>query len=610
MKRMCKECGKEFETSSSRRLYCYDDHYRVCKGCGKLFLVPSDKLPSSLQTCSEACRRIAIANAEIYRTPRFDCVCIICGNHFLSTNKNAKVCESKHTQICQCCGKEFELTSAQALRGRLTCSERCRYTLSNQSFMKDIDSHIAKQQSTMLERYGVTSPLKVPEFLEKSKQTCITKYGQPNFTKTPQFIEKAKETNKRKYGVDWYTQTDECKSSVVNTCLTKYGVTNAGKCGAFIVDKMHCPEKLDELMRFKADPENYIRSKFSEKPTLSQLAESCGIRDSSMGEILVKAGLTNLVSYTFSKMEDEVFQFLSHYIDPEEIIRNTFKIITPYELDIYLPKYHLAIECDPTWTHNSTTCIYSESDSPKSKDYHLMKTNLCEALGIRLIHMFGYDWSWHKDTCKSMILNAIGLTNIRYYARKLCVRSVSGKEAFDFLQANHRQGGVHCKVRLGLYDKDELVSLMTFSKLRHTIGTGSDDTSECWELVRFCSKNFSTVVGGASKLLHSFICDYHPKEIRSFSDRAHTSGNLYPNLGFTELRRSDPGYVWVDIKTDKAYSRYNAQKRNIQQFLDDCSIDTSLTEVQIMSEHGFVQVFDSGTITWQLILDTRKEDIA
>ena len=37
---ICKECGKSFETSSSRRMYCYDDHYRKCEVCGKMFYVP------------------------------------------------------------------------------------------------------------------------------------------------------------------------------------------------------------------------------------------------------------------------------------------------------------------------------------------------------------------------------------------------------------------------------------------------------------------------------------------------------------------------------------------------------------------------------------------
>jgi hypothetical protein len=74
---------------------------------------------------------------------------------------------------------------------------------------------------------------------------------------------------------------------------------------------------------------------------------------------------------------------------------------------------------------------------------------------------------------------------------------------------------------------------------------------------------------------------------------------LYAILGFKEVRRSDANYVRVNITDDVAYHRMNAQKRNIRKFLQDPEIDLSLTEKQIMEAHGFAQVFDSGTITWE-----------
>lgn len=140
---------------------------------------------------------------------------------------------------------------------------------------------------------------------------------------------------------------------------------------------------------------------------------------------------------------------------------------------------------------------------------------------------------------------------------------------------------------------------MTFGKMRSSIGTGKEDLSDCWELIRFCSLLNTSVVGGASKLFKYFVHTYSPVRIRSFSDRAHTKGNLYLTLGFTEIRRSDPGYVWVDLATDKAYHRVNAQKQNLKRFLNDDTIDLTKTEREIMVDHGYVMVPDSGTITWE-----------
>ena len=143
------------------------------------------------------------------------------------------------------------------------------------------------------------------------------------------------------------------------------------------------------------------------------------------------------------------------------------------------------------------------------------------------------------------------------------------------------------------------VSLMTFSHMRNTIGSVTNQfNTDTWELSRFCNKLNTNVVGGASKLFKHFINNYHPSEVRSFSDRAHTRGKLYEQLGFTYDHTSDPGYMWVDLYTDYAYARNNAQKQNICKFLNDPDIDLSKTEVQIMVEHNYVQVFDSGIKLW------------
>ena len=55
----------------------------------------------------------------------------------------------------------------------------------------------------------------------------------------------------------------------------------------------------------------------------------------------------------------------------------------------------------------------------------------------------------------------------------------------------------------------------------------------------------------------------------------------------------------MNLTNDIPYHRINAQKQNIKKFLKDDNIDLSKSERQIMTEHNFVRVFDSGTITWE-----------
>ena len=403
-------------------------------------------------------------------------------------------------------------------------------------------------------------------------------------------------------------QNSDIKAKVAQTNIARYGKPFYAQTDTFRLDVLKHPEKLAYLNEFQADPISTIAKYFPDhKPTLRELEELVGTNHWSIHAALVKFNCTDAVAYVFSYMETEVCNTLRE-IDPSiQIITNTHKIIPPYEIDIYLPDYKIGIECNPTATHNSSInfLAYKSADSdrkPTAPNYHKMKTDMCEAVGIFLFHIFGYDWEYRRDVIISMLRNLLNKNTNKIFARNTYIKDVSAVAAMDFLNDNHRQGNAQASVRLGLFDKttDELVSLMTFGKMRGTIGTSDhEDTTEVWELVRFCNKRDTSVVGGASKLFNYFIQHNNPQKIRSFSDRAHTRGGLYHTLGFTELRRSDAGYVWVDIRTDIAYHRVNAQKRNLKKFLKDDTIDLSKTERQIMEEHGYVQVYDSGTITWE-----------
>ena len=127
-----------------------------------------------------------------------------------------------------------------------------------------------------------------------------------------------------------------------------------------------------------------------------------------------------------------------------------------------------------------------------------MKTDLCESSGIFLFHIFGYEWTNKKHIIESMIRNLLYKNEFIVYGRKTNIREVDSSSARVFLNQNHRQGYAPAPIRYGLYYEDELVSLMTFSKIRHTIGESKDANG--YELVRFCNKLNTSVIGGASKL--------------------------------------------------------------------------------------------------------------
>jgi len=200
-------------------------------------------------------------------------------------------------------------------------------------------------------------------------------------------------------------------------------------------------------------------------------------------------------------------------------------------------------------------------------------------------------WRDKPEVIKSRALNLAGKTPNKIFARKTEVREVPTKIAMKFLEDSHIQGRLGAKVKLGLYHNEELVSLMTFGALRKNMGGTNKENH--WELLRFCNKLNTSVVGGASKLLKYFERNYNPEYIRSYADKNWSKGNLYFKLGFTKVRESEPSYYYVIDGVRK--NRFNFRKSK----LIKQGFDPEKTEKQIMKEQGHHRIYDSGTIVFE-----------
>ena len=426
-------------------------------------------------------------------------------------------------------------------------------------------------------------------YSQKVKATCFEKYGVEN-PNTIGVSQDAKiKTWIQNYGVDHPMKSSKIKEKAKWSRIRLHAQT------------IQDPEMRKNYLDFNEDPVSYIKEKFNHKPTLIELSETLGGLDPTSVSSRIPTHEHKLLGRYQSTMEREVTNFLKE-LDPDiNIVIHDRKSITPYELDIYLPDYNFAIECDPTSSHNSTINVFDNTSDPLDKNYHKQKSMKCIENGIFLMHIFGYDWSTRKNVIQSMIRNKLGYTFSKYYARNLKVVNLSHEDCIEFLKDNHLQKGLSSQIRLGLLsDEGELLSVMTFNHIRHTIGKFYDcDRMNQWELSRFCNKLDSNVIGGASKLFKYFIKTYEPEVVISFSDIAHTEGRLYSILGFHKDSITEPSYVWVNLNSDGWYNRVSCQKRNLPKLLNDPNLDIdNKTEQMIMSEHGFVQVFDSGKIKW------------
>lgn len=278
-----------------------------------------------------------------------------------------------------------------------------------------------------------------------------------------------------------------------------------------------------------------------------------------------------------SLLEDEIYDYIIS-IYSGDIKRHVKSLLKDsnknyYELDFYIPQKNLAIEVNGIYWHSLNSGI--------DKKYHLLKTNLCNNLGIRLIHIFEDQWKYKKDICKSIIRSALGKCN-KIYARKCVVKDVCRPEEKDFLMKNHIQGYVPSFNCIGLYYNDQLVQILSFRQNRFKNGE--------IELLRQCSLLNTDVIGGFSKLLKH--CKYN--KFVSYVDKSLFLGTGYKKVGFKYLQTTPPSYYYFySCDYSKRFNRINFQKHKLKNIL--IKFDPLKTEQQNMMDNKYLIVYDCGT---------------
>lgn len=262
-------------------------------------------------------------------------------------------------------------------------------------------------------------------------------------------------------------------------------------------------------------------------------------------------------------------------------------IIRPYELDIYLPDFNIAIEFNGNFWH-------TQNSGKKDKNYHKMKTQLCKAKGVALIHIFEYEWDLKQHIIKSRIENLVKQNSTRIYARNTTICQLTTADKRNFLEQNHLYGDTNSSINYGLLSRDsELIAVMTFGKSRY-------DKKYDYELLRFATKLHTTVVGGASKLFNHFLVNHSPIRVVSYADCKWSTGHVYNLLNFKFCGYTQqPNYVYVYPPDYVPLSRHKFQKHKLANQLNQ--FDPSLTEWQNMQNNGYDRIWDAGHMKWEYI---------
>lgn len=454
-------------------------------------------------------------------------------------------------ELCEVCNKSHKLFNGYTSGFSNVCSRTC--SLKSPSRIVNIKAtkkerygsetyvNAEKAKQTIIKRYGVEYTTQSQQMKEKSKQSKLEKYGDCNYNN----LEKAKQTNIERYGVEYTSQA----KSVIDKIQNKKNLINPTL------------RDIDWLIE-----ENKTKS-------ITQISEELDVTYRTVYLWYKKYNIDiNFFAPDYSKTQKEIYDFVESLNFAVKL--NDRNLIKPKELDILVPDKNLAIELNGCYWHR------------ENKERHILKLNLCEEKGLRLLQFWDIEWYTKNEICKSILRSNLGL-NKKIYARKCKIVSVSNSEYKQFMDENHIQGYAAASIRYGLMYDDILVSCISFSKSRF-------DKSKKYELVRYANKLNINVIGGFSKLLKFSGLT----SILTYCDLRLFTGNMYKNSGFKFIRNTKPGYFYY--KSGMVKSRIQCQKHKLEKELPN--FDNTLTESENMHNNGWVRVFDCGNSVWEFDL--------
>lgn len=362
-----------------------------------------------------------------------------------------------------------------------------------------------KAKQTNLERYGGTG-FQSKELLKKAQDTNIERYGAPNPFQSELIKDRIKQTNLEKYGYEFINQVPEIKDKIKKTNIERYGGTGMASPELakkhFITLHSNNVEQNPnyQILYDKEKLITYLES-YGRKTNVYELSDSLNIGPQCIQAWIGRYELSD--QYLSQPKKGSLFQEnVTTFVQSLDVSYKTNVIgVLPgkLELDIYIPDYKVAIECNGTYWHSSVFL---------SKDYHYKKYLACKELGIRLIQVWEYEWDdkIKRTIIKNIISHACNKTKIKIPARKCKIKVLPNNDQLvkDFVNQNNIAGSRGYREAICLFYQDELVMCYT---LGHAyFGKGKYDI----EIIRGASKLGVLIQGGASKLWNYIITSYMP----------------------------------------------------------------------------------------------------
>lgn len=400
-------------------------------------------------------------------------------------------------------------------------SEYYKDKLKNRS-KEEVERSNTLRKQTNLKRYGKEHILQTDFGQQHRKETSIQRFGLDNIFKTEQFKELRKTTNIKKYGAEFPMQTDEYKENYRKKCIDKYGKDNIFKSEIFKeTRKLTVLEKFnEEFQSLYYDKEKSVEFLSINPLSINQLSKRFNVTIPTVQAWVVRHELQ-----PYLRPERSSYERIIKDLFPQ-FIRNSRKVLgNGQELDFYNSQYKIAIEFNGDFYH-STAMI-------QDKYYHLNKSKLCENLGIRLIHIYEYEWNNDRirNILISMINESLGIYKQCFSSETCNIRCISNAEALIFNNENSITPYQNADIAYGLFWDNSLIQIVGFTHL---------ETSNNWVMINNCTKLDVCIKDGFLGLFSYFIEHNNPYSISADCDFNKVNGIQYEELGMKFVRYTGP----------------------------------------------------------------------
>jgi hypothetical protein len=480
----------------------------------------------SNQNCYNT-RRVSSTSILFWWVMRIE-TCSQCGKEFESTT-SCKVCpDCRKDKICIVCGKPMNW------RRDKYCSKKCAVI----GWTSNKEAHAKISESVKLYEASLTDEQRA----ERSEK--LSQIHKKRYEDNPSLLE-----SKRRKMLEHWKRDDGGHREAFSI-----------GCSDAMFRRWSEVDRIDFYRGVYGDLPIETLKMLDDEVLLQQYVDSLPIEDRTARVVATRLGLplhaiASRSEYGTLKLErtqkSSYETLIGSWLRDEGLVfeASNRTVLHGKELDFYFEDAKMAIEFNGSYWHSVQQLSKRVSNPMK---YHQDKSLVCRENGIRLIHI--WDWEWDderiRERIKSQVLGCFGRSN-RVFARKCILRELSHSESEKFFKQNSEFGAKGGTIVTFGLEFDGRI-LMAYGVTFKQTGRGGYDRTAL-EIGRSATALNTVVVGGASRLMRhvkDWARRHYPsvKEVHYFVDFDKHAGTSLAAMGGRFIEVTPPSVRIIFMK--------------------------------------------------------------